>query len=169
MISEEIEAEPAGHREECRGDEPIGPAAEEDTAQEFGLAALHIFGHETEHHGLEAEAGDAAENDRADPDHDEDAVLKVAHPSRQQDLAGEREHGAGDAHQKNLAGEQLRQPAVAHFGEEGLDARDEARRRPWRGRDIFGTDQRHGFSLHRRRRPGCKQRQSHRGLVARNR
>jgi hypothetical protein len=55
-------------------------------------------------------------------------------------------------HQEDFAGEQLRQPVVAFVGENGFDAREEARRR-WRRRcGISRTDQRHGFSLRRLRR-----------------
>jgi hypothetical protein len=43
-------------------------------------------------------------------------------------LAGECEQGAADPHQENFSGDELRQSAVAALGENGLDARDQARR-----------------------------------------
>ena len=86
MVAEGIEAKAAHDGERGRRDEAVDAAAEENAAQELLLAALDVFRDEANDRRLEAEAGDPAENHRADPDDDEDAILEIAHPAREQHL-----------------------------------------------------------------------------------
>jgi hypothetical protein len=86
-VAEDIEPQGTDAGEERRGDETLDTAAEENAAERRLVAPLDIFGHEADQRRLESEAGEPAEDDRADPDDGEDAVFEIAHPARQQDLA----------------------------------------------------------------------------------
>ena len=141
-------------------------AARQKSAQAVERLELGIFRNEAPRRRRQADIGERADHQHPGPHIDVDAEFEAAHPAREQHLPGEREQRAADAHQKNFSGDELRQPAVAAVGEDGLDARDDARRRRRRrGGDVFGTDQRHGFSP-RRRRPGCERRQGHRVCIS---
>ena len=80
-----------------------------------------IFRDETDDRGLEAEAGEPAEDDRPHPDDDEDAVLEIAHPAGEQHLADIGDGGGEDAHREGDQRDPLRHGAVVAAAEHAVE------------------------------------------------
>ena len=81
-------------------------------AQIIVLASRLVLGDETDDAGLEAEAGNPAQNDGGNPDRDEDAVFIVAQPARHQHLADIRDCSACHADREGKQRGALRHLAV---------------------------------------------------------
>ena len=96
-VGQEPDAERAERGDQSGYAEHEKPAGEQDAAQFRKQAAFAIFGNEADDGCVEAEAGEAADDDRRGPDQDEDAVFEGPHPARHQDLAGKGDDGADDA------------------------------------------------------------------------
>ncbi len=95
-IAEEVEPGQTDNREESRDQKYLRSTARDDAAQQAGLLMLRVFRNEAHHGELHAEAREPAQDNRADPHRDEDAVFEIAHPARQNHLTGVGNHRAGN-------------------------------------------------------------------------
>ena len=104
-------------------------AAGEEAAQQRVLAAGAIFRNDLLRRCRDAEIHHAAEQQHPGPDIDIDAVIRAAHPARQQDLREIGERCADDADDEDRAGQPPGDGGLAGAAKQRAQARDHAGRR----------------------------------------
>ena len=110
-----------------RGDRKGHPAAAgQKAAQQCVLAAGAILRNDFLRRSRDAKIHHAAEQQHPGPDIDVNAVIRAAHPARQQDLREIRQCGADDANDKNRAGEPPGQRGFAGAAQHRPQPRDKA-------------------------------------------
>ena len=129
MLAEEQQPDDAERGDRGRGDDALHTAAEQDAAQEIEFAPLAIFRDEAHDRRLDAEAGEAADDDGADPDHDIDAIVEIAHPAGEQNLREIGDEGRDDAHQEGRDGDPLRDRPLVLAGGDRIHAGRQPRKR----------------------------------------
>ena len=116
-------------------------AAGEEAAQQSEFAAGAIFRNDFLRRHRDAEIHHAAEQQHPGPDIDVNAVVRTAHPARQQDLRKIGQRRADDADDEDRAGE-----ALGHGGFTGA-AKEATKHRP-QPRDEAGGQGWFGLSVH---------------------
>ena len=129
-------------RDNRGNDEGHPAAAGEEAAQQRVLATGAIFRNDFLRRGRNAEIHHAAEQQHPGPDIDVDAVLRAAHPARQQDLRQIGQRRADDADDEDGAGKPPGHRCfAAAAGQHRPQPRDQASRQGYRG---LGVDRGHG-------------------------
>ena len=110
-----------------RGDGERHPtAAGQETAQQRIVAAGTIFRNDLLGRGRGAKIHHAAEQQHPGPDVDVDAVVRTAHPARQQDLRDVGKTGADDTDDEDRAGKALGQRRLAGSTQHRAQPSDQA-------------------------------------------
>ena len=117
-------------RRDHGGDDERHPAAAgEEAAQQRVLAAGAIFRNDLLRRRRDAEIHHAAEQQHPGPDIDIDAVIRAAHPARQQDLRQIGQRGADDADDEDGAGQPLGHRGFAGAAKQAAKHRSQPRDR----------------------------------------
>jgi len=114
------------HRADCRKRERQPPTAGEEAAQQRVLATGAILRNDFLCRSRDPEIHHAAEQQDPGPDVHVHAVVRAAHPARQQDLRKVSQRRTGDADQEDRAREPTRQRSFVGAGQQHSQPPDEA-------------------------------------------
>ncbi len=112
VLAEQVKSGHAGGGDNGACDEGEQTAAADECAVAVELARLPVFGEEAHHGGVEAQVGDAAEDEDPGPNENVNAVVVAADPARHHDLREIEKCGTRHAQTEGRDGIALRARAV---------------------------------------------------------